>query len=305
MFWNKKPDPLPHVYLEIVEQVMAEQGAKPTRIKNGVSMKGAVTQSELTWHPEKGEEPAHFKVSTRLSGIIEDTAQKLGYRMNSFASIGALTAYKDGYFVQSRLTLLEGDDAGEIHIPLLAAALSISADTLFRGMARSVQGQVNEDGTSDWTDQDIAQAGELLERLCVCNYGDGVLTAEFGLDPDSVSVVRGGDHNTAMLQISTEERHPDIGPGLFIVLQMPHRIKDEKNLERVIDALNRAEAKPLDSPPHFGAWCAGATLGDNPSYVTFLPNGLHIPGIAANFAIWNFHRAQIAAAQLAALGVHA
>jgi hypothetical protein len=231
-------------------------------------------------------------------------ARKIGYRMNSFASIGALTVRKEGYFVESRLTLLEGDDAGEIHIPLLAAALSISADNLFRGMARSMQGQVNEDGTSDWTDQDIAQTGEILERLCVCNYGDGGLTAEFGLDPDSTSVI-GGDHNTAMLQISTEERHPDIGPGLFIVLQMPHRIEDEEKLGRVIDSLNRVEAAPLDSPPHFGAWCVGATLGDNPSYVSFLPNGLHLPGIAANFAIWNYHRAQIAAAQLAALGVTA
>ena len=60
---------------------------------------------------------------------------------------------------------------------------------------------------------------------------------------------------------------------------------------------------PHDLPPHFGAWCPGR-LGNNPSYVTFLPNALHsAPGIAVNTAFWAMNRAQWANAMLASLGV--
>jgi hypothetical protein len=46
-----------------------------------------------------------------------------------------------------------------------------------------------------------------------------------------------------------------------------------------------------DLPPHFGAWCEGK-LGNNPAYVSFLPNALHkVPGVAVNTAFWAMRRA--------------
>jgi hypothetical protein len=58
-----------------------------------------------------------------------------------------------------------------------------------------------------------------------------------------------------------------------------------------------------DLPPHFGAWCPGR-LGNNPAYVTFLPNAMHSVGdIAVNAAFWALNRAEYANSMLASLGV--
>lgn len=60
-----------------------------------------------------------------------------------------------------------------------------------------------------------------------------------------------------------------------------------------------------DLPPHFGACCPGR-LGNNPAYVSFLPNALYsAPGIAVNASLWAMNRAQWASAMLAAMGVSA
>ena len=302
---NKLVEPssaLPHEYLKSVEQLLIMQGAIPIRIRNGISLRGTASQSELTWHCAQGSQLECFRVVTVLDGQTKEAAEAFGHRINSFASIGALTRRGDNYSIESRLTMLEGENAGAIHIPLLAAAIAFATDTMLRSVACVLTDITNNEGISVWGAEDIKYVGEMLKNISFCNYDEHGLTAEFPLDNNSLSATA-GDNNTAMLQISRENRHPDIGPGLFIVLQMPHRIGDEKELERVINALNQSESLPLDSPPHFGAWCVGASLGDNPSYVTFLPNSLHLPGIALNFAVWNFHRAQFAAAKLAALGV--
>ena len=67
--------------------------------------------------------------------------------------------------------------------------------------------------------------------------------------------------------------------------------------------LNNMEMAARDLPPHFGAWCTGK-LGNNPAYLSFLPNALHsVSGIAANVAVWALGRAQMANAVLASLGV--
>lgn len=90
------------------------------------------------------------------------------------------------------------------------------------------------------------------------------------------------------------------------MLQLPHRVADPSRLAEVLRQLNQLEMQPPSLPPHFGAWCAG-TLGDNPAYVSFLPNALHdaAPGIAANMTAWASARAECANITLASMGITA
>jgi hypothetical protein len=86
-------------------------------------------------------------------------------------------------------------------------------------------------------------------------------------------------------------------------LEMPHQASDADQLGMIVQQLNAREMLPLDLPPHFGAWCAGS-LGNNPAYVTFLPNHLHDKqGIAVNVSFWAMARAQWANAMLASLSL--
>jgi hypothetical protein len=130
------------------------------------------------------------------------------------------------------------------------------------------------------------------------------LTAEFGLDEGATSVIA-GDHKTALFQMSGADPHPELGGGLFTVLQMPHQILDEKVRKKICLVMNKMEMAAHDLPPHFGAWCEGR-LENNIAYVSFYPNPLYAaPGIAINVAIWALNRAQVANAMLASLGVRA
>ncbi|MFN9451192.1 MAG: hypothetical protein ACK58U_16240, partial [Rubrivivax sp.] len=86
---------------------------------------------------------------------------------------------------------------------------------------------------------------------------------------------------------------------------MPHQLQDERRLNQVCLQLNNMEMAAHDLPPHFGAWCPGK-WGNNPAYISFLPNPLYAAsGIAVNSAFWAMNRAQWANAMLASLGVRA
>jgi hypothetical protein len=74
-------------------------------------------------------------------------------------------------------------------------------------------------------------------------------------------------------------------------------------MDTILNQLNQMEMAPDDLPPHFGAWCKG-NLDNNPAYVAFFPNVMHaVEGIALNASIWALHRAELANAALASLGV--
>ena len=114
-----------------------------------------------------------------------------------------------------------------------------------------------------------------------------------------------GDDKTALFQLMADQPHPELGGGRFWLLQMLHQLGDEDRLKKICLQLNSMEMAPHDLPPHLGAWCPGR-LGDNPSYVSFLPNALHnVPGIAVNMGFWAANRAQWANAMLASLGIRA
>jgi hypothetical protein len=169
-------------------------------------------------------------------------------------------------------------------------------------MRRTFTKEAPRGGDSEWTKDDLAQVESYLSRLCVCTTGGLGLTAEFGLTEGAVSAVA-GDNNTALFQLMADQPHPELGGGLFCLLQMPHRLRDEKRLQQLCVQLNNMEMAADDLPPHFGAWCEGK-LGNNPAYVSFFPNALHsASGIAVNAAFWAINRAKATNTMLTSLGI--
>ena len=103
--------------------------------------------------------------------------------------------------------------------------------------------------------------------------------------------------------MKADQSHPEMGSGLFCLLNMPHEIPNKEKLDKVLAELNRLEMQGNDLPPHFGAWCRGVR-DNNPAYVSFLPNVLHgTNGIAVNMSFWAMNRAQMADVMLGAMGI--
>ena len=222
---------------------------------------------------------------------------------NSMATLGALTE-KDGcFFVGSRLTVFEEDESTwNVQFPLLIHTVIAAPGSLLGGLRRTIAKEPPKGGESDWTESDLEMVELYLSRVSVCTTGGLSLTAEFGLKAGAVSAMA-GHRQTALWQLYADQPHPELGGGLFCLLQLPHRIGDETKLDRVLNQLNQMEMEPHDLPPHFGAWCRGR-VDNNPAYVAFLPNSLHSAhGIAANVSFWALSRARWANLMLASLGV--
>jgi hypothetical protein len=170
-----------------------------------------------------------------------------------------------------------------------------------RAMRRTFGGQPPRGGDSEWSEQDFEQVQSYLSRICLCTKGSSGLTAEFSLAAGVVSAVA-ENRETALFQLLSDQPHPELGGGLFCLLQMPQRIGDPKKLQNICAHLNQLEMEATDLPPHFGAWCE-RKLGGNPAYVSFLPNSLHnVSGIALNTAFWAANRANRANRMLVSMG---
>lgn len=313
MFWNRKANPTPlGVPLGDVAAML-----QPTTIK--VTLKGDILIAQHEHYavrievvPPEVQESENGPIRAVVRLITELPAPLVPMfrgreaatfaAVNAFAALGA--AYQDGASVRigSRLTIYESEDAWRtLHLPLLAFTTICGSEAVLGGLRRAMRNESPRGGRSSWTERDMAVAEGYLSRLCVCNAGGLGLTAEFGLSHGAESAAA-GDHDTALFQLMADQPHPELGGGLFCLLQMPHRVVDEDRLAKICLRLNQMEMAAHDLPPHFGAWCPGR-LGNNPAYVSFLPNALYAAsGIAVNAAFWAMNRAQWANAMLASMG---
>lgn len=316
MFWNKKHDPNPlGVRLGDLMAML-----EPTSIQ--ASLQGNVLVARHEHYTirievvppdasQTGSEPirAVVRVITELPARIQtffegrEAAAAAVY--NRYAALGALYSDSGAIKIGSRLTIYEAEDSWRsLHLPLLLFTVICGTEATLGALRRSMTSERERGGDSQWTSRDLGQVKEYLSRVGVCTTGGLGLTAEFGLADGAVSAAR-ADHRTALFQLMADQPHPELGGGLFCLLQMPHQIRDEARLERLCLELNRMEMAIHDLPPHFGAWCPGK-LGNNLAYVTFLPNALHsVSGIAVNMGFWAMNRAQWANAALASFGVQA
>lgn len=314
MFWNKKPNPAPlGVPLGDLMAMLA-----PTTIRASLKGDSLIAQHEhyairievvapATRESENGAIRAVVRMITELPvplmPMFRGNEASATAVFNAFAALGALHQHGGTIRIGSRLTIYEAEDAWRtLHLPLLAFTTICGSEAILGGMRRAMSNETPRGGSSRWAERDLAQVEGYLSRLCVCTTDGLGLTAEFGLAEGAHSAIA-GDHKTALFQLMADQPHPELGGGLFCLLQMPHQVADESRLQRLCLQLNQMEMATHDLPPHFGAWCPGR-LGNNPAYVTFLPNALHsASGIAVNTAFWAINRAQWANAMLASLGV--
>ena len=306
MFFQK-PSPKPRgVPLDDLEAALAPTTLNATR--KGDTL--IVLNDNLTTRVEVGapENPdagdavisAIVTIKTQLPSQLAALTGKPGLAnmVNRMATLGAVTEENGQFYIGSRLTVYEDENAWDVQFGLILFTIIAAADTMLGAMRRTFSSEPpRKSEPSSWTEQDFNFAQEQLSRLCVCTLGGLGLTAEFGLRSGELSAAV-GDRHTALWQMMADQPHPEMGSGLFCLLNMPQTFEDEKKLSSVLTELNRMEMKGHDLPPHFGAWCVGGRQ-NNPAYVAFLPNGLHSSrGIALNMSIWAMTRAQIADAML-------
>lgn len=261
----KKPDPSPlGVPLAELEAVLASTTLKTTRKGNTliVQHEKLTTYVEVTAPPnpesENGPIAAIVTLKTSLPREFEQIIKSpaMVSTINSMATLGAITEENGKYFIGSRLTVYEGEDAWNIQFPLVLFTIIAGIDSILGATRRIFSKEPSKRGVSEWTEVDINQVQSYLSKISVCNGSSLGLTAEFGLKADAVSAGL-GDHDTALWQIMADQPHPELGGGLFCLLQLPHQVDDEEALDQVIGELNRMEMAPHDLVPHFGAWCRG------------------------------------------------
>jgi hypothetical protein len=313
MLWNKKFDPNPRgVGLGDLMAMLAPTSINATLKDNALLAQHEhyTIRIEVVPPDDDDSENGPIQAVVRMVTDLPTSIQSL-FRgrhasataaYNGFAALGALYSDCGDVKIGSRLTIYEGDDSWRsLHLPLLLFTTICGSEAILGALRRTMTNEGEPGGDSKWTSRDFEQAERYLSRVCVCTTGGLGLTAEFGLAENAGSAAR-GDRKTALFQLMADQPHPELGGGLFCLLQMPHQVRDEEELQKICLQLNKMEMAAHDLPPHFGAWCPGR-LRNNPAYVTFLPNALHsAPGIAVNTCFWAMHRALWANAVLASLG---
>ena len=314
MFWKKKPTSGPlGVPLADIEAMLTPTSIKVTRKGNSLQARHEsytvcieVLPPEVR-ESENGPIKAIVRMITDLPtpflALFQGRVSETTAAFNAFAALGALYFDQDVVRIGSRLTIYEEENSWQtLHLPLLMYTTICGTEAILGGIRRMMTNEGGRGGDSVWTASDFKQIQDYMSRICVCTVGSTGFTAEFGLKAGAVSAAT-GDHKTALFQLVGGQPHPELGGGLFSLLQMPHQIPSTERLHTICLQLNKMEMAAHDLPPHFGAWCPGK-LGNNPAYISFLPNPLHrVKGIAVNNGFWAFNRAQWANAILTSLGV--
>jgi len=313
MFWKKKASEAPlGVALHELELILGPTTIKASRKGNTLLAKHDHYTVKVEVVPADGRESENgpiravvqitSELPAQMRQIFSGKEQSTIFSFNAFAALSAL--YVDGgkLLNGSRLTIYEEEDSwSTLHLPLLLYTIIAGNEPVLGALRRTFGGQPPRGGDSEWGEQDFEQVQSYLSRICVCTTGGSGLTAEFPLAAGVISA-GAGNRETALFQLISDEPHPELGGGLFCLLQMPQQIDEPAKLQSVCAQLNKLEMEAADLPPHFGAWCEGR-LGGNPAYVSFLPNSLHnVPGIAVNTAFWAANRAEWANRVLVSMG---
>jgi hypothetical protein len=115
----------------------------------------------------------------------------------------------------------------------------------------------------------------------LANGGDSEMTVEYPFP--------GCMPPTALLKVTAEERHPQLGSGALFVLKLPVSLP-EVNAEELANKLNCAEAVEWTGCHCFGGWCKDAD--GNLAFVSFVPSTLRRPGLLETLLYSMAHRAR-------------
>lgn len=177
----KKPAPTPRgVPLGDLEEALKQTTLKPTRDGDTLVVKHErlVTRVEVsapdTAETVDGKISAIVTVKTELPAEFSSFFAKpaLISMVNSMATLGAVTADKGKYFVGSRLTVYEGEDAWNVQFGLLLFSVIAAADTIMGATQKMFTHEPpREAGPSAWTERDFELVKSYLSRVCICTTG--------------------------------------------------------------------------------------------------------------------------------------
>lgn len=239
---------------------------------------------------------------TRLPDSVRADDPAVCAGMNRFAAFGALTPLGGKPFVVSRLTTYQGEDAWRLHAKLLVWVANFAADAIDAGGSPVYEAKGEDGGKPEpnWPSDDFAYLQSRLDGHFFASAGDEGFTLEATLRGGAGTAAI-GDRSMALVDMGCREVHPILGPGLHVLLQLPHQFESPERLARMLMLLNAWEARPGDMVPHYGAWCPGRV--NNPAYTSFYPRRLWHPGFVQVLLAWMVARARLADGFLLARGV--
>lgn len=231
----------------------------PQTAERIASLNRFATFSALVWNPDSGE--AAFHSSAYLSAGNASLLQPL------LAKAIVMQAAEAHVQLEMLMGLLGGRPAFSAH-PRNGARKDPDPKLDVLG---TVYARVGE-GRSPFTQADFDAALRMEPRPWSSAAVDGrALTVEFPFREGKASA---GD-GSAVLTVSAEATHPQLGSGLLLRLRPP--VPPAPHAAEVAGRLNAAEIREWTQANFFGAWCTGHD--DTLWFATFLPAGLYEPGI--------------------------
>lgn len=245
-----------------------------------------------------------------LAAEIDDRECAL---FNTVASLGALVRdVESGQpVVVTRAPLLAGDDGDLPRLGLLLHAAALAhPQQLLAATLLADTGRVPPDiawarrAAGKGSPWDAAEFEPVAARMRGAGYAARAyatgLAAELAWPSGAAGAAVGAatadgasaDEPPASLVLTNTEAHPLFGDGLFCKLDLPVEFPPERQLA-LANALNALEARAIDGPPAFGAWCAVLKTG-RIAWVSFLPDCIFQPHQAGYMAAWMTARRRLA-----------
>jgi len=253
------------------------------------------------------------------SGLQPLTAAAHAGVINRWATLSGVTNATDGQSAslacQTGIFAPDRAAAERVYAPLLcteAAIIGWHAALLARGCFNVDPSDSPLQGTANATpygEADFRHCLQLAHNMGLfANAEEHSVTAEVPWDPGayshSVSLpemrahlttqnnlsdadVEGLGGRTSLISLSTNEPHAMYGNGLLSRLELPLPVEGPSAVA-LVSELNQWELSSFDLPPFFGAWCLGPRA---PTFVSFVPNAMCVPGLLSNLLGWNRVRA--------------
>jgi hypothetical protein len=137
---------------------------------------------------------------------------------------------------------------------------------------------------------------EFVQRETVGEDGMTFLTASeepvrVSLNERGLLLVAVFNDQPARIALRCTERHPQLGNGLRVTVQLPALPNQDQAVEHAA-SLNFLEAETWTGFPQLGCWATRETEqgGQEIAHASFIPNALSGPGIAENYIYWSLAR---------------
>lgn len=249
------------------------------------------------------------------SPALEPLTGTFSREINRWATLSCVTSAVDahpaGLTCQAGIFAPDRAAAERVYAPLLCTEATIigwHAALLARGHFQVDPNDSPLQRTADATpygEGDFHSCLQHAQRMGLfANADEHSLTAEVPWDPGALSnmfkvLETAADNDlseadlarlggrTSLLWLATNEPHAMYGNGVLSRLELPLPV-DGPSAETLVAELNQWELSTVDLPPLFGAWCLGPRA---PTFVSFVPNAMCVPGLLVNLLHWNRVRA--------------